>query len=226
MKMFRLLLVLMVIPFMCVSCEDEPVLETPNKLVGTRWVQSTEMQALNNPYEYNSIEFCKNDWCICTKEIVKTGMDNTTQSVTDYYFVPYTYDETTNKIWVDGHKHGVMNTDTKVCVFDLSEQYPNNPEFHCATYIQDVNYVAPEANNKLAHTKWAATYKTKNDYILEFLDNSRLIFNAPTELTTTRWGKTVHNYTYIDGALTIDGENTYKFDGNKIKIGNYTFKKQ
>lgn len=216
MKTIRLFLVLFALPFMCISCEDEPTPETPNKLVGTRWVLSSEnpIDGFYNNYDY--IEFYNNDWCICFKGDELNYKHQLEQ---------YTYDETTNKISVGRLGNGELNIENKVCVFDLTIQDSNNPELQSLSYIQDVNYVAPEANNKFALSKWATSYKTKDDYILGFLDNSRLVFKYPSELITyTQYG--VHNYTYKDGVLTIDGISTYKVDGNKIKIGNYTFQKR
>lgn len=80
--------------------------------------------------------------------------------------------------------------------------------------------VAPEVPNKLVGTRWIADPDNLNATI----DNQRYVSYDPLLSN----GKThyIHNYTYDNGTLIVDGKDSYKIKGNKITMFDITFTKQ
>lgn len=222
MKTLKLLLLLL-ISTTVVSCSDNdnepsPVVapEVPNKLVGTRWIADPDnLNATidNHLSTVNAIEFFNNSWCIYGDEFLK-----------------YSYDEAANVVKINSRltfsdPDFIINdyqiTATPHASYDESETYT-------FSFIKDRDYVAPAANNELAGSKWIGEFDYGNGdkvpLYLEFIDNQRYVSYDPLLSN----GKThyIHNYTYDNGTLIVDGKDSYKIKGNKITMFDITFTKQ
>lgn len=180
MKIFRSLIVLLVLPFICISCNEDTILVadiedlSSNKLTGSRWVMLPENISIDSGSIYSavaSIEFFGSKKCLFNYSLA----DYANQPI--IYFYDQKYSEETNKGRLLNYNVDFIVVDNELFLTEVDY----NGVAHTFTFTKDINYVAPSKDcpligfwqGKSNHdviTDWNGTY------YLNIINNQRLIF--------------------------------------------------
>ena len=180
MKMFRLLIALLVFPFMCISCEDEPTLvadiedANTNGLTGTRWIMLPQNINIDSESVYKSvasIEFFGSKKCLFNFSLA----DYTNQPITLIYNSEY--NEETNKGNLLKYNVNFIVVDNELFLTEIDhEGVP-----HTLTFTKETDYVAPSKDCPLigfwqGEINKGIAINQNATYYLNIIDNQRLIF--------------------------------------------------
>lgn len=217
MKLFRLLTTLLVLPFICISCEDEPTLVADvedvnsNELTSTRWI-NINLDSKNIFSSVASIEFFGSKKCLFDYSLA----DYANQPNVRLYNSKYSDETNKGELPDDNIDFIVVNNELFLTKVDY------NGVSHSVTFTKDIDYVAPLKDCPLIGF-WQG--KSKEDfpidwnatYYLSIIDNQRLIFY--NNFTDDGSYSTVLEYQFDGKILSFKKKDqiiTFKLEGNKL----------